>query len=203
MTFHRDHFASFLIQDRWRVLSLIQSKFGNSGFGGFMSEGRTEQVVAKEFQENIEAIVSRYEGKAFALYELIVPGAEGAAEILASAFRSALKSFEQGTEELCLEVLLYREIIRTSVDYLDEAGCFRSEESEWEPAVLPSAASRKVDSAVHTLPIEYRIVFSLRDVLRLQTETVQQILSITELEIKAYLHRARLMLFRTMREARA
>lgn len=168
-----------------------------------MSEGRLEQVLAKEFQQNIEAIVARYEGKAFALWELMVPGGEGSAEHLAGAFGRALQSIQEGSEEACLEVLLYREVIRSSVDYLKANGCSVPEDCDWLPSVLPTAVTAKVDSAVHSLPIEYRIVFSLRDVLRLQAETVVEILSITELEMKAYLHRARLMLFRTMREAQA
>lgn len=174
-----------------------------------MSEGRLEQVVAKEYQDSLEAIVSRYEGKAFALYELLVPAGEGSVEALSKAFASALNAFERGQEEVSLEILLYREIIKSAVEFLQECNACIPEESGWQPSVFtsnrisPNKSTPKVDSAVHSLPIEYRVIFSLRDVLKLQNEVVQEILSITELEIRAYLHRARLMLFRVMRGAQA
>ncbi len=166
-----------------------------------MSENGLERVQDKAATANIEEVVSRYESRAYALYELLVPGAEKAGENLAQAFARAISS-AQLSSAAPLEALLYREVIASAVDHMQDWGGCVSEDSAFQPSVLPSLATRKVDSAVHTLPIEYRVVFSLRDVLRLPSDLVQQILSITDIEIRAYLHRARLMLFRAMREAR-
>ena len=210
VTFPQGFFATFLIRSRVELpFTAVMKSQKLAQMGERMSEGRLEQLVAKEFQDSLEAVVTRYEGKAFALYELLVPGGEGSVECLAQAFASSLNAFESGVEEVSLEVLLYREVIRTAVEFLRASSSVIPEESSWQPSVFnsPRMASPqvapKVDSAVHSLPIEYRVVFSLRDVLRLQTEMVQDILSITELEIRAYLHRARLMLFRVMRGAQA
>ncbi|MBP9838545.1 MAG: RNA polymerase sigma factor [Proteobacteria bacterium] len=57
-------------------------------------------------------------------------------------------------------------------------------------------------SAIQTLPFEYRVVFLLHETVGFPVSRVAELLSISEIETKAYVHRARLMIFRFLKKRR-
>ena len=58
-------------------------------------------------------------------------------------------------------------------------------------------------AAVQNLPYEYRVVYLLHDTMSLPVEEVSEILDVSELETRAFLHRARLMVCRHLRRFRS
>lgn len=172
-----------------------------------MSEGRVEKVAAETAEESFEALIQRYEQNAFALYETLVPGGEGIIDGLSAAFAAALNGFRDRDGRGSFEALLYQEIIQSALGVIQQNEVGIPEESAWQPSVLNSPrmvqqSARRMDSAVHALPIEYRIVFALREVLRASSEMVQEVLHLSDLEVRAYMHRARVMLFESMKVVR-
>lgn len=67
-------------------------------------------------------------------------------------------------------------------------------EANTEHVVLNAELKRKLDEAIQALPIEYRIVFVLRDLEELSTEETAQVLKLSIPAVKSRLRRARVFL---------
>jgi RNA polymerase sigma-70 factor, ECF subfamily len=85
-----------------------------------------------------------------------------------------------------------------------EAGDVRIEIADWsqipEDQALASEIRRTLTTAIAALPEHYRSVILLRDVEEMSTQDTSQILDLTEDAVKQRLHRARLMVRKTLDE---
>ena len=68
---------------------------------------------------------------------------------------------------------------------------------------LPASQSELIRVAIRNLPYEYRVVYLLHDASGLGVEETADILQLTQLETRAFLHRARLMICRHLRRFQA
>ncbi|HNP96942.1 MAG TPA: sigma-70 family RNA polymerase sigma factor [Cyclobacteriaceae bacterium] len=71
---------------------------------------------------------------------------------------------------------------------------FVSDHTHTNRAVVNNELSRVIEGALQSIPLEYRMVFSLREVSGLNTAETAEVLNISEANVKVRLTRARKML---------
>lgn len=127
----------------------------------------------------------------FTLCNSIIQGSteiEAILEGVVNAVGSAIKEGADNTRSVAFAAALAK------LAELEEAG-----------QQLVPAESIKADSLFETyvakLPFESRVVYVLHDSFEFSVEELAELLKISELEVKAYLHRARLEMVRSMRAA--
>lgn len=71
---------------------------------------------------------------------------------------------------------------------------FASDHTQTNRAVVNNELSRVIEDALQSIPLEYRMVFSLREVNGLNTAETAEVLNLSESNVKVRLNRARKML---------
>lgn len=158
-------------------------------------------------------LVRKYEQLVYSFSFKICRDPEKAEEVLQETFINAyrgLKSFSGNSKfstwlyrivtNNCL--MMHRKEAREPVISFEEADLFHGTDelqvAHWgetpPDAVLNKELRAKLDDAIQKLPLEYRIVFVMRDVEGLSTEEVGKSLKLSVPAVKSRLHRARMFL---------
>ena len=158
-------------------------------------------------------LIRKYEKTVYSFAFKICRDKEKAAEAMQETFINAyrgLKSFSGNSKfstwlyriitNNCL--MMHRKRSHEPVVSLEDADLFREtgelQVPHWgetpHDAVLNKELKEILDKAIQKLPLEYRIVFVMRDVEGLSTEEVRKSLKLSVPAIKSRLHRARMFL---------
>jgi hypothetical protein len=127
----------------------------------------------------------------FSLCNSIIRGSTEIEAILdgvVTAVGSAMKDGKDNTRSVAFAAAL------SKLAELEETG------QELIPTETPKVDSL-FETSVAKLPFECRVVYVLHDSFEFAIEELSELLKISELEVKAYLHRARLEMVRSMRAA--
>jgi RNA polymerase sigma-70 factor, ECF subfamily len=164
-----------------------------------------------------ETLVTRYEGKIYALAKRIVREEHDAEEVVQETFLSVLEHLAVFREDASFRTWLLRIATNAALKLLrkkrglpmvslegsggqeDEAPLPHPEFiAPWQESPADLAGRQEIrailDEALGTLDEKHRVVFVLRDVEELSTEETAEVLGISVANVKVRLMRARLML---------
>ncbi|MFH1958180.1 MAG: sigma-70 family RNA polymerase sigma factor [bacterium] len=165
-------------------------------------------------------LVKRYERKIYALTYRIMRNREDAADTLQETFMQAYNKIGTFEGKSGFSTWLYRIAVNTclmkkrkkkldtvSIDRplrMDDGEDINREPVDWSnnpmAAIDNKEVKKKLDEAIAEMPEEFRTVVLLRDVDRLSSREVADILNITVPNMKSRLHRGRLFLRRKLSE---
>ena len=164
-----------------------------------------------------EALVTRYEGKVYALARRIVGEEHDAEEVVQETFLSVVEHLAGFREDASFRTWLLRIATNAALKLLRKkrglptvslnspAGADADEPlphpefiAPWRESPADLAGRREIrailDDALAAIDEKYRMVFTLRDVEELSTEETAEVLGISVANVKVRLMRARLLL---------
>lgn len=163
---------------------------------------RSSNVSFSEVQtkmEKIETLVSQYEQNVFNLALNLTNDEARSEQILQEVFAAAVETADTAED---FAASIYKTAIGRATEpstSLDKSVTKIIEKiyAGSEPAAETGArGSAAVEEAMNRLPLEYKLVFWLRDVAGLSFEEIGEALELSVDEVRARLHRARLMVRR-------
>ncbi len=161
------------------------------------------------FEFGFEELVSRFEGKLYNLCLGLTQCETQSEAVLSDVFCRALDEVQSVVES---NMSITNWIFRAAVDEAAERERVRHPELERPETLIieiENGREAKQDetallrAAVQNLPYEYRVVYLLHDTMSFPVSTVSEILGVSEIETRAFLHRARLMVCRHLRRFRS
>ena len=159
-----------------------------------------------------EELVSCYEKKIYSLCLSLTHNESDSEAVLSDVFCRALDEIGSvASQNISIANWLYRATVENAAarEQLREPSDATKSAME---QILSSAVAQHYDetgdeeglfrSAIQNLPYEYRTVYVLHEVVSVSLDDVMEILQLSELETRAYLHRARLMVCRYLQRFR-
>lgn len=149
---------------------------------------------------SFQQFVARYEKEIYSLAFHLCGSPSDAETILVTVFQSILSSDEDITAD-CMRCTLYDYTLKAATELLELRAfapfCLETEstplaDSDDSRAVYLSRLQR----SIQRLPFEYRKIFVLHDMMQLSLEDTAALFSLSALQLKARLQRARLMIRR-------
>ncbi len=166
--------------------------------------GSSDRISLEKFlagsETGFEELVVRYESSVFALCLFMTRSQDEAEELLSAVFCDAYRQWPLQDGEFSISLWLYRRVVEgaTQPRSFEQADSLETLVLEVEGDLPLRSATGELMLAVRRLPHEYRAVLVLCDVLTVPVAQAALALSISELEARAYLHRARLMAVRRL-----
>ena len=163
------------------------------------------------FDLGFEELVERYEHKLYSLCLSLTRSEVEAEAVLSQVFCSALDQLPQVIDD-CKPVGSW--LVRLTVECAAEREQSKLPDIDvkFSPTHIQILESGRDSveqdetelfrSAVHNLPFEYRVVYLLHESMNLSLDQVSNVLGISEIEARAFLHRGRLMVCRHIRRFR-
>ncbi|MBN1418191.1 MAG: sigma-70 family RNA polymerase sigma factor [Planctomycetes bacterium] len=159
-----------------------------------------------------QALVEKYEGRAYWIAYAVVQNAEDARDIAQEAFLRVYRSLERFDFDYKFYTWLYQIVTNLSIDHLRRAGGNRAvsldvvgevASRDGSPARRLERAERRraVESVLASLPAKHRAIIVLRDIEGLSAKEISRILQCNHATVRWRLHRAR-SLFREVWESR-
>jgi RNA polymerase sigma-70 factor (ECF subfamily) len=159
-----------------------------------------------------ESIMRRYNQRLFRVARAIVKSDEDAEDAVQNAYIQAYRHLDQFEGEAAFSTWLTRITIREACALLrrsrpfdsgDLDSVFDKARSDEDPErdLLRFEMRTLIEQAANRLPVNYRLVFMLRDVEELSTAETARCLNISEKNVKVRLHRARASLRRELYRA--
>ena len=164
-------------------------------------------------QAAYEALMERYNDKAFSLALRLTRNQQDAEEVLQDVYVSVFRKVRGFEGKSSFSSWLYRVTANAAFmklrkrkhdqlalidDVLPQINVRIAEQSiahlDADRAALRSQVSRMLEHAIGKLPEEYRPVFILRDIDGLTSRQVSKVLNLSVPAVKSRLHRSRLML---------
>lgn len=163
------------------------------------------------FDVGFEELVVRYEHKLYSLCLNLTRSEMEAEAILSEVFCAALDELPRLIEDRAsISTWMYRMVVeragereQTRLPELDiRFSPTHIEVLESGRAPIEQDDAELFRSAVQNLPYEYRVVYLLHESMELMLTQIRELLDLSELEARAFLHRARLMVCRHIRRFR-
>ncbi|MFN8388965.1 MAG: hypothetical protein U0136_01595 [Bdellovibrionota bacterium] len=161
-----------------------------------------------------EELVTRYESKIYSLCLNLTRNEADSEAVLSDVFCKALDELHTVCES---NISLSNYLYRTTIELASEKDAVAHPELESSShsrmmQVVSAALEDHYDesgddegllrAAIHNLPYEYRAVYLLHEAMGVEMNDVMEILQVSELEARAFLHRARLMVCRYLQRFR-
>jgi RNA polymerase sigma factor (sigma-70 family) len=155
-----------------------------------------------------EELVSRYGREVYSLCLNLTQSPAESEQVVQEVFSHAFNEISVGASRVsCITQSIYRLAIehvgeREKVKHPElgriqpEAGSYQSINRDDDQMLA------MVRAAVVKLPYEYRVVYILREMLAKSVADTAELLEISELEVRAFLHRARLIVCRDVQKQR-
>ncbi len=152
--------------------------------------------------ESLDLLVSRYENELFTLGLHISNSLACAEELLNNVFLKVL--VQSDTLSRLPSIRLH--VFQFALEFLDE---YTERDASAVSVVIdmpaekaePNEFTTVLQSAIQALPIEYRKAFVMSDILGVTVLDASEITSVTQQEYRRRLHRARLMIRRTIQRS--
>jgi RNA polymerase sigma-70 factor (ECF subfamily) len=182
---------------------------------------KTDLELIEDFRRGnegaFEELISRYEEKAYHLANRFTRNAEDAEEVLQDVFTTVYRKIDGFEGKASFSSWLYRVTVNAGLMKLRKRRqnrCVHLEDvlpeidssvllktpdhTNVDQEVFVGEMREALQNAVSELPDEYRFVYIMRDIDGLTSREVAELLSISVPAVKSRLHRARLMLRRTL-----
>lgn len=165
---------------------------GGQGFSGYSS---------------FDEFFARYEGQVFNFMRRLIGAEKEAEEVLSRFYSKASAGFSSTPSDENVLLWFFRNALEVAVERIRElySGDSLVVEESWgeatPSAVVPGMGTEALEGVIAQLPLEYRQVFLLRDVEGFSCAEVAEILARPVDEVRALIHRARLMTRRVIRRA--
>lgn len=179
-----------------------------------------EKQLVKQLQRGdsqaFEEVLRRYTARVYSLAWRLTRNAQDSEESLQDTFVTVFRKIRSFEGKSSLSSWIYRITVNVALMKLrkrrsekaflleDSLPSYRDHLSLSDPRSERSLSSfdlkSKIERAISELPFEYRAVFVLRDIDGLSTKEVCKVLGVSAPAIKSRLHRARLLLRRTLRD---
>lgn len=156
----------------------------------------------------VEELLALFGNKLYGFCSNLLADDSSAEKILSSAIDRALGLINEAVEtNIGVSSLLYRSVVEEiSIQEQQTSEAALSATITKDNLKLVSSEMSDQGSDKHTLkiavqalPYEYRVVYLLHETMQVEVVEITKILGISEIEVKAYLHRARLMVIRYLR----
>ncbi len=189
----------------------------NEAAGGeqVSDEELVERVLTDDY-EAFEALVRRYQDKAYRLAFSLVKDESQAQDVVQEAFLNIYRKLDTFSGDAQFGSWIYRVVVNaalmrlrkerrrseigledTAADVVEEQGTF-SDQPSWQTQADEAAENvelrEQILAAVDELAPKYQAVFILREVEDLSLAEIGEVLELTEGAVKSRLHRARLHL---------
>jgi RNA polymerase sigma-70 factor, ECF subfamily len=159
----------------------------------------------------LDALLRAYEGVVYKFAFRVCRQRERAEETVQETFVNVIRKLPQFDRRSSFTTWLYAVVTNnclmqrrkaekdervTSLDApsTSEAAVSVQTEIYSDHAVLNTELKQRLDQAIQSLPMEYRVVFVLRDLEELSTEEAAEVLGLSVAAVKSRLRRARLFL---------
>lgn len=175
-----------------------------------LSDVELVNKVKRGDQRAFEEILSRYSGKVFSLASRLTRNPEDAEEVLQDVFTTVHRKLKNFEGKSTFSSWLYRVTVNASfmklrkrrqlrsVAFEDVAGEIEDsllartgDDQSAESIALRNQLIQVLQSAISSLPEDFRAVFVLRDIDGLSSKEVSKVLQITVPAVKSRLHRSR------------
>ncbi len=182
-----------------------------------VSDESLVKEISKGNQEAFQALISRYEQKAYHLALRYTRNLQDAEEVLQDAFTVVYRKARSFEGKSTFSSWFYRVTVNAALmkirkrrqqkySLLEDDPASKSvllhssnsDQIEVDQRVYLEQVRHALERAISDLPEEYRPVLILRDVDGLSSREVAKILNLSVPAIKSRLHRARLMLRKTL-----
>ena len=181
---------------------------------GVVSSSENELLACFEsgFEIGFEELLTRFETKLYSLCLGLTRNSAEAEAVLSTVFCRAFDQIDKLDKD---EETITQWLFRAAIDESAELELKAHPEIERPETViltvvpdsqiseLPVSQSELIRIAIRNLPYEYRVVYLLHDASAFSVEETAGILELTQLETRAFLHRARLMICRHLRKFQA
>jgi DNA-directed RNA polymerase specialized sigma24 family protein len=166
----------------------------------------SDRILLTDFlngsDESLDILISRYENELFTLGLHISNSLTCAEEVLNKVFLRVLAQSDTLSRLPSIKLHVFQFALDFLEDYLErndsQVSVVIELPTEREPQ---NEFTTALETAIQALPIEYRKAFVLSDVLGVSKLDASEILSISQREYSRQLHRARLMIRRTIRRS--
>jgi len=178
--------------------------------------GTSDKEMAVRFEAGLdsgfEELVARLEGKLYSLCLNLTQNDSETEDVMSRVYNKALDEAQTLVEK---NVSIVNWIFRSAVDEAAEMEKLRDLEFQGQETLLLSVVAEDesvsakckdeelLQMAVRNLPYEYRAVYLLHDMVSFSVEEVGSILELSEIEVRAFLHRARVMICRSLKRFRS
>lgn len=181
---------------------------------GVDSSSEKENAVRFEsgLDSGFEELVARLEGKLYSLCLNLTHNDTETEEVMGRVYGRAIDEAQQLVEK---NVSMVNWIFRSAIDEAAEQEKLRDLEFQGQETLIMSVVEENetantngrdeelLQTAVRNLPYEYRAVYLLHDMVSFSIEDITSILEISDIEARAFLHRARVMVCRSLRRFRS
>ena len=145
------------------------------------------QQVSQGSDSGLSDLVTRYEGSLHTMFHCTVGEIPDSGDILAEVFLKLIRDAAALSEPISVCSVIFRTAVAEITRYL-----------EVNPLESTPPATSALAAAVYSLPLEYKLIVVLRDVLRMSMDECHVVLEISPEESAHRLKRARLMLRRVL-----
>jgi RNA polymerase sigma-70 factor, ECF subfamily len=167
------------------------------------SDAELVRLAAAGDERAFALLVRRHERRVYNLAYRLLGREEDARDAAQDAFISCYRKLSTFRGDALFTTWLHRIAVNASYDILRRRKDLLSAEEAPEPPPAPdhgdrAAAGIDVERALHEVPVEYRAVLVLHDLLGHAYEDVAEILDIPLGTVKSRLHRGRIALGRAL-----
>lgn len=155
-----------------------------------------------------EEIVCRFEREIFQLSLVLTRTPEEAEETLGAVFCDAYRELPALVLDDCgdgaapsLRAWFYTRTIDRALSLREEAAGLVQDSVVVTSEAEQGSAEAELEKILRRLPLEYRLVYLLRQISGREIDECATFLRLSPLEVRAYLHRARLMIIRAFRKS--
>ena len=180
-------------------------------------QGLSDLELVREINQGnnfaFESLISRYSSKAYNLAVRITRSHEDAEEVVQDAFTTIYRKLKNFRGDSQFSSWFYRITMNCALMKLRTRKRHRATTLENAPTeesamnscdllylVKRTELQNKLEQALDSLPQSYRQIFVLRDIEGVSNEEASQILDVSVTALKSRLHRARLMLRKTLKK---
>ena len=167
-----------------------------------------EIAVAQGSDIGFEELVSRYGREVYSLCLNLTQSPDESEQVVKEVFSHTLTEIADGANRVnCITQSIYRLAIehvaeREKVRH-PELGRMQREAASYQSIEREDGELlAMVRVAVAKLPYDYRVVYILREMLAKSNAETADLLEVSELEVRAFLHRARLIVCRDVQKQR-
>ncbi len=153
--------------------------------------------------ESFELLIGRHATSLFNTAYYITGNLDAAERILLDLYCEAYREIPLAQERTTVKFWFYRKLVNQVIAEAEEYDEVKALLSVLGEKSVEKVAERGITreailQGLEALPVEYRVVFVLRDIMQFDKGEVAEIVERDETAVSAILHRARLMLLRTL-----
>lgn len=171
---------------------------------GFLKSFSIDDSLLEGFiagsDEDFELLISRHANSLFNTAYYATGSLDAAEEILLSVYCDIYRNVTRATARTTVKYWFYRQVVEQIIVHHEAIADMEllGETVAADESGSESQEREAIRKALLSLPLEYRLVFVLRDIMQFDKNEVGEILERDVAAVSAILHRARLMVLRSL-----